>query len=76
MRLFPTAAIKPSPIELRMEMLDQYTDAFLELARNEEVAILDRTRLRAVLSRYTSDDIERVYDACLRFGIKNIFQNI
>lgn len=49
-----------------------YTEAFLKLAKEENLS-LDKERLTQVIRKYKLDDIERAYDACLRFGIGNIF---
>lgn len=53
----------------RMRMLDEYVEAFSLLAQEESVECLSPSKLRAALSRYSIEDIERVYDACCRFGM-------
>lgn len=52
-----------------------YLDAFCELAE-EEGLDYDRKRLARVLSKFSLSDIDRVYDACQRFGLTNILNAI
>lgn len=52
-----------------------YLDAFCKLAE-EEGLDYDRKRLARVLSKFSLSDIERVYDACQRFGLTNILNAI
>lgn len=52
-----------------------YLDAFCELAE-EEGLDYDRKRLARVLSKFSLSDIDRVYDACQRFGLANILNAI
>lgn len=52
-----------------------YLDAFCKLAE-EEGLDYDRKRLARVLSKFNLSDIERVYDACQRFGLTNIIKTI
>lgn len=52
-----------------------YLDAFCELAE-EEGLDYDRRRLARVLSKFNLSDIDRVYDACRRFGLTNILNAI
>ena len=58
------------------ETLDQYTAAFSELAEAEGVELLDESKLRQALSKYSIDEVERAYDACFRFGIQGVYQNL
>lgn len=52
-----------------------YLDAFCKLAE-EEGLDYDKKRLARVLSKFSLSDIERVYDACQRFGLANILNAI
>lgn len=52
-----------------------YLDAFCELAE-EEGLDYDRKRLARALSKFSLSDIERVYDACQRFGLTNMLKSI
>lgn len=52
-----------------------YLDAFYKLAE-EKGLDYDRKRLARVLSKFNLSDIERVYDACQRFGLANILNAI
>ena len=57
------------------DALDEYVQEFLKLAAEEDIE-LNEKKLRRVLSHYSFSDIERVYDACCRFGIKNLWESI
>lgn len=52
-----------------------YADALFNLAKEENLA-WDKNRLIQLIRKYKLDDVERIYDACLRFGIVNILNNI
>lgn len=55
--------------------LNQYVNAFAELASEEDIKV-DKKKLKKKLRWYSPIDIERVYDACCRFGIRALLQNI
>ena len=55
--------------------LDEYVQEFLKLAAEEDIE-LNEKKLRRVLSHYSFSDIERVYDVCCRFGIKNLWESL
>ena len=57
------------------DALDEYVQEFIKLATEEGIE-LNEKRLRKVLSHYSVSDIERVYDACCRFGIKNLWESL
>lgn len=59
----------------RTQILDEYTEAFQKLADAENLP-LDKARVRTVLSRYTADEIERAYDAAVRFGLTAMLNNM
>ena len=50
----------------------QYADAFIELAKQENLAVPNRKKLLSKLRSMKPDEIERIYDACCRFGIRNL----
>ena len=50
---------------------EEYLKSIQKLAKEENIS-LDECRLRNVFSRYPVDQIDRFYDACCRFGVKNI----
>lgn len=58
-----------------MAFLDQYVNAFAELASEEDIKV-DKKKLKKRLRWYSPMDIERAYDACCRFGIRALLQNI
>lgn len=58
----------------RKRILDNYTAAFQKLAEAEHLPVR-KNRIRAVLSRYTDNDIERAYDAAVRFGLMAMLNN-
>lgn len=62
-------------IKRNCDALDEYVQEFIKLAVEEDIE-LNEKKLRRVLSRYSFSDIERVYDACCRFGIKNLWESI
>lgn len=53
----------------------QYIDSIMRLARQENIDI-DRNKLRDVLSKYSLKEIDRIFDAFTRFGVKTILENI
>lgn len=53
----------------KIRLLDEYTEAFAALAKEDGVDVLPPNKLRATLSRHSIEDIERVYDVCCRFGM-------
>ena len=55
--------------------VSDYADAIMKLAKEDNVEI-ERERLVKALRKYPLEDVERMYDACLRFGLSNIFQAI
>ena len=57
------------------DALDEYVQEFIKLAAEEDIE-LNEKRLRRVLSHYSFSDIEHVYDACCRFGIKNLWESL
>lgn len=62
-------------IKRNCDALDEYVQEFIKLAAEEDIE-LNEKKLRRVLSRYSFSDIERVYDACCRFGIKNLWESL
>lgn len=62
-------------IKRNCDALDEYVQEFIKLAAEEGIE-LNEKKLRRVLSRYSFSDIERVYDACCRFGIKNLWESL
>ena len=58
-------------VEISMFSKEKYLKSIQKLAREESIS-LDECRLRNIFSRYTVDQIDRFYDACCRFGVKNI----
>lgn len=58
------------------DALDQYTAAFTALAKAEGVELMDDAKLRRALSKYSIEEIERAYDACSRFGMRDIYRNL
>lgn len=59
-------------IERKEALVAQYADAFIKLARNEGLPEPNRKALVYKLRRMTPSEIERVYDACSRFGVLNL----
>lgn len=55
--------------------MSDYTDAIMKLAQEDNVEI-KREQLANALRKYPLEDVERVYDACLRFGFSNIIQAV
>lgn len=53
----------------------QYIDSIMHLIKQENIDI-DRDRLRDVLSRYSLEEVDRIFDAFTRFGVKTILENI
>lgn len=53
----------------------QYIDSIMRLTRQENINI-DRNKLRDVLSKYSLEEIDRIFDAFTRFGVKTILENI
>ena len=56
-------------------VFDEYLEAFCKLAENEGLEY-NRKKLAKTLSRFPLSDIERVYDACLRFGLTNMLKAV
>ena len=56
-------------------VFDEYLDAYCKLAESECLEY-NRKKLAKTLSRYPLSDIERVYDACQRFGLTNMLKAI
>ena len=56
-------------------VFDEYLDAFCKLDENEGLEY-NRKKLAKTLSSFPLSDIERVYDACLRFGLTNMFKAV
>lgn len=71
-------AKQPKAVSFRTysDTLDHYAAAFSELAKAEGVALLEGAKLRRAMSKYSIDEIERAYDACCRFGIQEMYQNL
>ena len=67
MRIF---APRTQNIPNREQMLTE----LMRLAR-EDGHDPDEASMRSVLYRYSLEDIERVVDACERFGVKNIVKS-
>ena len=53
---------------------EQMLTELMRLAR-EDGLDPDEAGMRSVLYRYSLEDIERVVDACERFGVKNIVKS-
>lgn len=53
----------------------QYIDSIMHLIKQENIDI-DRDRLRDVLSKYSLEEVDRIFDAFTRFGVKTILENI
>lgn len=53
----------------------QYIDSIMHLTKQENIDI-DRDRLRDVLSKYSLKEVDRIFDAFTRFGVKTILENI
>ena len=53
----------------------QYIDSIMHFIKQENIDI-DRDRLRDVLSRYSLEEVDRIFDAFTRFGVKTILENI
>lgn len=68
-------AIRPLDPSQLAPPFQSYLDDFCELAE-EEGLDYDRKRLARVLSKFSLSDIDRVYDACQRFGLANILNAI
>lgn len=60
----------------RLRLLDEYTEGFIALAEDDGFDVSSPNRLRAVLARHSIEDVERMYDACCRFGIGAILEAI
>lgn len=60
----------------KLRLLDEYTEGFIALAKKDGVDVLTPNKLRATLVRYSIEDVERVYNACCRFGIGAILKAI
>ena len=56
-------------------VFDEYLEAFCKLADSEGLEY-NRKKLAKTLSRYPLSDIERVYDACLRFSLTNMLKAV
>ena len=67
MRIFTP---RTQPIHNREQMLTE----LMRLAR-EDGLTPDEANMRSVLCRYSLEDIERVVDACERFGVKDIVKS-
>lgn len=59
-------------IERKEAIVAAYADAFIELARNEGLPEPNRKKLMYKLRQMSPGEIERVYDACSRFGVLNL----
>lgn len=53
----------------------QYIDSIMRIAKLENVD-LDRDKLRDVLSKYSLEEVDRIFDAFTRFGVKAILENM
>lgn len=53
----------------------QYIDSIMHFIKQENIDI-DRDRLRDVLSKYSLEEVDRIFDAFTRFGVKTILENI
>lgn len=53
----------------------QYIDSIMHLTKQENIDI-DRDKLRDVLSKYSLEEVDRIFDAFTRFGVKTILENI
>lgn len=62
-------------IQRKEELVEQYADAFIELARSEEIPEPKRKTIMYKLRQMRPSEIERVYNACCRFGIGNLTRN-
>lgn len=56
------------------EQMDAYVQEFMALAK-EDGCDLNERRTRRVLLKYSFSDIERVLDACSRFGFANVVKS-
>ena len=54
-----------------MTSINEYVELFEALVKEQNIEI-SRHHIKSVLMRYSREDIERAYDACVRFGIKNL----
>lgn len=59
-------------IQRKEEMVEKYANAFIELAQKEGIPAPKRKTIMYKLRRMSPGEIERVYDACCRFGIMNL----
>lgn len=55
--------------------MSDYTDAIMKLAQEDNIKI-EREQLAKALRKYPLEDVERMYEACLRFGLGNIIQAV
>ena len=61
----------PSPASVRESLLNE----FVELCKEEDLEPNEQ-KLRERFSRAPIDDVERVVDACRRFGVKSIISSL